>query len=78
MALTLGPDKASEALRIALAMGADRGIHINDPSLESQNEVFAASVIASAVQRAAEPFDLVLCGKNTTDLDSGAMGPAGA
>ena len=30
-AVTVGPDRAGEALRKALAMGADKGIHINDP-----------------------------------------------
>ena len=35
VAMTLGPDKAAEALRVALAMGANAGVHINDPSFES-------------------------------------------
>lgn len=76
VALTLGGDKAAEALRVALAMGADAGVHINDPALESNNELFAASVIAAAVKKDAAGFDLILCGKNNIDLDSGAIGPA--
>ncbi len=76
VALTLGPDKASEALRIALAMGADSAIHINDDALLSQNELFAASVIAEAVKKDESGFDLIMCGKNNIDLDSGAIGPA--
>ncbi len=76
VALTLGPDKASEALRIALAMGADRGIHINDPSFESMDEIFAAKVIAEAIKKEPEPFDLIICGKYNIDLDAGAVGPA--
>lgn len=76
VALTLGPDKAAEALRIALAMGADKGIHINDASFESLNDVFYSSVIAAAVKLDSDGFDLVLCGKNNIDLDSGAVGPA--
>ncbi|MGB0715689.1 MAG: electron transfer flavoprotein subunit beta/FixA family protein [Phycisphaerae bacterium] len=75
VAVTLGDDKASEVLRKALAIGADRGIHINDASFESQNEIYYASVIAEAA-KAEGGFDLVLCGKNNTDLDSGAVGPA--
>ena len=74
--VTLGPDKASEALRVALAMGADSGIHINDPAFETMNELFAAQVIAAAVKKDATGFDLVLCGKYNTDLDAGAVGPA--
>lgn len=76
VALTLGPDKAAEALRVALAMGADSAIHINDPAFETKNEVFAASVIAEAVKKDAAGFDLILCGKFTIDLDAGALGPA--
>lgn len=76
VALTLGPDKASEALRVALAMGADSGIHINDPELESKNELFAAQVIAEAIRKDAAGFDLILCGKYNIDLDAGAVGPA--
>ncbi len=76
VALTLGPDKASEALRIALAMGADSGIHLNDPKFESMNELFAAYVMAEAVKRDEQGFDLILCGKFTIDLDAGAVGPA--
>lgn len=76
VALTLGPDKAAEVLRVALAMGADRGVHINDAKFESNNELFAAYVIAKAAQRDADGFDLILCGKYNIDLDSGAVGPA--
>lgn len=73
--LTLGPERAAEALRTALAMGADSGVHICDPKLESMDEVFNAHVIAEAVKKD-KPFDLILCGKHNIDLDSGAVGPA--
>lgn len=76
VALTLGPDKAAEALRVALAMGADAGIHINDPAFESDDELFAAHVIAEAVKNDDSGFDLIICGKYNTDLDAGAIGPA--
>lgn len=76
VAITLGPDKAAEALRVALAMGADSGIHLNDPKFESMNELFAAFVIAEAIKKEETPFDLIVTGKYTTDLDAGAVGPA--
>jgi len=76
VAVTLGPDKAAEVLRVALAMGADRGVHINDPQLESLNELFAAEIIAEAIRKEVPSFDLVLCGKYNIDLDAGAVGPA--
>lgn len=76
VALTLGPDKASEALRVALAIGADSAIHINDPAFESLNELFAAQVVAEAVKKDETGFDLIVCGKYHIDLDAGAFGPA--
>jgi electron transfer flavoprotein beta subunit len=75
VAMTLGGDKAAEALRIALAMGADAGIHLNDATFESMNEVFSARLIAEAVKKE-EAFDLVLCGKFNIDLDAVGVGPA--
>ncbi len=76
VALTLGGDKAAEALRTALAMGADRGIHINDAKFESKDELLDAQIIAEAIKQDGDGFDLVVCGKQTIDLDSGAFGPA--
>ncbi|MFQ5590515.1 MAG: electron transfer flavoprotein subunit beta/FixA family protein, partial [Phycisphaerae bacterium] len=76
VALTLGPNKASEALRVAVAMGADSGLHINDPQFESKNELFAAHVVSQAIEKDATGFDLILCGKYNIDLDAGAFGPA--
>jgi len=77
VAMTLGPEKAGEALRVALAMGADAGAHINDPSIaETKDEVFAAYVLSQAVKKDAKGFDLILAGKHNIDLDAGAVGPA--
>ena len=76
VALTLGPEKAAEALRVALAMGADSGIQLCDPKFESFNELFFAYVIAQAIKKDAKGFDLILCGKYNIDLDAGAVGPA--
>ncbi len=76
VALTLGPEKAAEALRVALAMGADSGIHLCDPKFDSFNELFYAYAIAQAVKKDERGFDLILCGKYNIDLDAGAVGPA--
>jgi electron transfer flavoprotein beta subunit len=76
VALTLGPEKAAETLRVALAMGADAGIHICDPKFASHNELFHAYIIAQAIKKDAKGFDLILCGKYNIDLDAGAVGPA--
>lgn len=76
VALTLGNEKAGETLRVALAMGADAGVHVCDSKLDTKDEVFNASVIAEAIKKDAKGFDLILCGKYNIDLDAGAVGPA--
>ncbi len=76
VALTRGGPKAAEALRTALAMGADKGIHLNDPKFETKSELLDAHFVAEAIKKDADKFDLVLCGKQTIDLDSGMFGAA--
>jgi len=76
VALTQGPDKAAEALRVALAMGADSGIHLNDAAFETKDELFAAHCIAQAIRQDETGFDLIVTGKYNIDLDAGAVGPA--
>lgn len=76
VAMTLGSAKAAEALRVALAMGADAGVHISDDGFDTRNELNVAAYLAAAVKKDESGFDLILCGKYNIDLDAGAVGPA--
>ena len=76
VALTIGSGKSGEILRTALAMGADRGIHLNDDAFVSHDELFLAEVISLAIMQQPEPFDLILIGKQAIDMDAGEIGPA--
>lgn len=76
VALSVGPEKAAEALRVALAMGADSAIHISDPAFDTRDELQYAFVVAEAAKKESAPFDLILCGKYNIDMDAGAVGPA--
>ncbi|MFF3558413.1 electron transfer flavoprotein subunit beta/FixA family protein [Streptomyces tsukubensis] len=67
--LTVGPEDAREAVRKALSMGADAGIHVEDDDLHGSDVMGTSLVVASAVERAG--FDLVVCGMASTD---GVMG----
>ena len=71
-----GSGKTAEVLRTALAIGADRAVHIDALEFDSQNEVFNASVIAEALKKQPHGFDLILTGKKSIDLDAGDTGPA--
>jgi electron transfer flavoprotein beta subunit len=75
-ALALGGEKAKSLLRIALAVGADRGVLLDDPVFDSHDEVFLSHVVALALRRQRLSFDLVLTGKQAIDTDSGELGPA--
>jgi len=73
-ALVAGPAKAAEALRTALAVGADDGIHIQDDVFDGLDELQVAAALAAVIKEGG--YDLVFRGKQEIDLDSGALGPA--
>jgi electron transfer flavoprotein beta subunit len=73
-ALIVGPAAAGEALRTALAVGADDGIHVQVDSYNTLDELQTAALIAAVVRD--EGYDLILTGKQEIDLDSGQLGPA--
>jgi electron transfer flavoprotein beta subunit len=68
--VTIGPEKAKEALRTCLAMGADRGVIVNDPSYHGGDALGTARSLADVV-RGLEP-DLVWCGKLSIDVEGDA------
>jgi len=65
--LTMGPAKAAEGLRKALAMGGDKGVHIVDDALRGSDALSTSLVLAKAVERLG--FDLVICGMASTDAE---------
>ena len=73
-ALIMGPAQAAEALRTALAVGADDGIHLQDKAFEQLDELQVAAVLGAVIKDAG--YDLVIHGKQEIDLDSGQLGPA--
>ncbi len=65
--VTVGPAKAADGLRKALAMGGDSAVHVLDPAIHGSDAVATSLVLAEAVRRLG--FDLVLCGMASTDAD---------
>merc|ERR1719491_1126472 len=74
VAVSCGPDKAAETLRQALAMGADRAIHIKtDMRTDQQLQPLAvAKLLAKVVEK--ESPNMVLLGKQAIDDDSNQTG----
>jgi len=67
-ALCIGPESAREAIKHALAMGADEAILVSDPTLSELDTVGAARILAAAIQKIGA--DMVVFGRQT--LDNGA------
>ncbi|MFN7962092.1 MAG: electron transfer flavoprotein subunit beta/FixA family protein [Thermoanaerobaculia bacterium] len=69
---SLGPERAKEALRKALALGAVRAVHLNDNAFAGGDALANGRALAAAIRR--EEFDLVLTGSQSDDLGWGGTG----
>ena len=67
--LTIGPEQAVDAVRKALQMGADKGVHVSDEAIAGSDALATSLVLAEAVKKL--DHDLVMCGMGSTD---GGMG----
>jgi electron transfer flavoprotein beta subunit len=70
--LTAGPERATEAIRKALSMGADKAVHLLDPGLHGSDMVQTGWALAKALG-AIEGTDLVIAGNEATDGTGGAV-----
>jgi electron transfer flavoprotein beta subunit len=81
-AITIGPLKSVEALRTALAIGADSAIHVETPESSPSPEPLAVAKILRAViekqnssaTKAEDKVDLIILGKQSIDDDLGVTG----
>ncbi len=71
VAMTMGPDDATQALRKALSMGADSGVHIVDDSLSGADTGRTAATLAAALRSTG--FDVVMAGNESTDGRAGVV-----
>jgi len=69
-ALCIGPESARDALKHALAMGADEAVLVSDPALNEIDSVGAARVLAAAIQKIGGA-DMIIFGRQTLDNGSG-------
>ena len=72
---TMGPPQAQAVVREAYMMGADEGYVFSDRRLGGA-DVLATSYTLSQAIRSVGDFDLILCGRQTTDGDTAQVGPA--
>lgn len=74
VAVAIGPSRCQDALRTALAMGADRAIHVET---DEKLDVISVSKVMAGIARD-EKADLIFCGGQQADWDSQALGAATA
>lgn len=72
---TMGPKTAEKVLREAYAMGADEGFLISDMAFAGADVLATSYTLMQAIQSAGE-YDLILCGKQTTDGDTAQVSGA--
>jgi electron transfer flavoprotein beta subunit len=71
--VSMGPERAKDAIRKGLSMGADRGILITDPQLAGADALLTARALAAAIK--AENPDLVICSTESYDGSTGMVPP---
>ena len=72
---TMGPPQAQAIIREAYMMGADDGYVFSDRRLGGADVLATSYTLSQAIQSVGD-FDLILCGKQTTDGDTAQVGPA--
>lgn len=71
--LSMGPPQAQEAIREALAMGADEGILVSDRAFGGADTWATSCTITAALEHL--DFDLIICGRQAIDGDTAQVGP---
>ena len=72
--MTMGPPQAKDALTEAMAMGADRAVHLLDRAFAGSDTLATSRALSLAIERE-KPFDMILCGKYSVDAETGHVGP---
>jgi electron transfer flavoprotein beta subunit len=70
----MGPNQAAVVIREAFAMGVDHGVLISDRKFGGADVLATSYTISQGIQKSGT-YDLILCGKQTTDGDTAQVGP---
>ena len=73
VAVSMGPPQARDGLVTCMALGADRSILLTDRALAGSDTLATARALGMALQR--EQPDLIVCGRNSADAETGQVGP---
>lgn len=70
--LSVGDESCKNALRRAIGMGADKGVHVVGPSGLAADSATVAALLVAAIRKLG-PVDLILCGRQASDTDAGQV-----
>jgi len=73
--ISMGPKKAVEAIRSAIALGCDKGYLLSDKKFAGSDTWVTAYALSVGIKKIEGGFDLVLCGERATDGETGQVGP---
>ncbi|KYP80991.1 electron transfer flavoprotein subunit beta/FixA family protein [Ferroacidibacillus organovorans] len=76
--VSMGPPSAEKALKQCISMGADEAVLVSDRGFAGADTLATSYVVALTIQKVAqemEAVDMVFCGKQTLDGDTGQVGP---
>jgi electron transfer flavoprotein beta subunit len=73
VAVTMGPPKASDALKEAISMGCDSAVLVSDRVFGGSDTWATSLVLAEAIKKI--EYDIIICGERATDGDTGQVGP---
>lgn len=72
--ISMGPPQAEEALREAISLGADEAILLSDKAFAGADTLATACTLTGAINKL-EQYDVIICGRQTLDGDTGQVGP---
>jgi electron transfer flavoprotein beta subunit len=76
--VTMGPPSAEKALKQCISMGADEAVLVSDRAFAGADTLATSYVLALTIQKVEDtwgPVDIIFCGKQTLDGDTGQVGP---
>ena len=73
VAVSMGPPQAREGLVTCMALGADRSVLLSDRALAGSDTLATARALGMVLER--EQPDLIVCGRNSADAETGQVGP---
>ena len=73
-AISMGPPQAADMLKDAISVGADEAILLSDMAFAGSDTLATAAALGKAIEKI-KTYDLIICGRQTIDGDTGQVGP---